>query len=371
MKRLLSALLRTLVALYIIITRKGPRRLTANETLIAPRTVVIVSNTALGDTILSTPVAASIRASFPEAHIIFVVHPRMLPLFSGLECADRVLGYDGGYKHLFPFVATLRHFLPDVVLLAHSNGPQDIPLAVLSGSGIILKPTNRSAFKPYLSADMPTKSQHVIEERLDLARCLGASQITTRLQLPTRYQSLAHAVSIELPEDASIVIGFQLGAANRYKMWPIENFAELACHLIAADPQTVIVLTGTRQERNLADEVKFLCRSEYIIDATGRCGIEALPDLLKQLNLLVTNDTGTMHLAIALGIPTISLFGATSSSAIGPYQDPERHIVLEKKGPAQQHLSKKHRSNEGMRLITVEEAIGAVYSLRRKRSHRS
>lgn len=365
MKRLLSGLLRTLVALYVAITGKRPRPLAADETPPAPGTVVIISNTALGDTILSTPVAASIRASFPEATIIFVVHPRILPLLTGLECADRVLGYDGGYKHLFSFIATLRRFQPDMVLLAHSNGPQDIPLAVLSGSRIALKPPTRSTFRTYLSADIPAKPQHVIEERLDLARRIGARQITARLQLPARYQSVAHADSVKLPEDASIVIGFQLGAANRYKMWPMENFAELACRLIEADPRTVIVLTGTRQESDLADEMKSRCRSERIINATGQCGIEVLPDLLKQLNLLVTNDTGTMHLAVALGIPTISLFGATSSVAIGPYQDLERHIVLEKKGPAQQHLSKKRRTNEGMRLITVEETMQAVDRLRR------
>lgn len=365
MKRLLSGLLRTLVAFYVTATGKGPQRLATDETPHTPETIVIVSNTALGDTILSTPIVASVRSSFPGANIIFVVHPRMLPLFTGLECADRILGYDGGYKHLFPFIATLRHLRPDAVLLAHSNGPQDIPSAVLSDSRIVLKPPTRSAFRAYLSADIPAKPQHVIEERLDLARCLGARQITARLQLPARYRSVVHAVSVKLPEDASIVIGFQLGAANRYKMWPMENFAELACRLIEADPRTVIVLTGTRQESGLADEVKSMCRSERIIDATGRCGIEALPDLLKQLNLLVTNDTGTMHLAVALGVPTVSLFGATSPAAIGPYQDLERHIVIEKKGPAQQHLSKKRRTNGGMRLITVEETRQAVDSLRR------
>lgn len=365
MKRLLSALLRTLVAFYITAMGKGPRRLAADETPPAPGTIVIVSNTALGDTILSTPVVASIRSSFPRSNIVFVVHPRMLPLFSGLECADRVLCYDGGYKHLFSFIATLRRLRPDAVLLAHSNGPQDIPLAVLSGSRIVLKPPTRSAYRTYLSADIPAKPQHVIEERLDLARYLGARQITTCLQLPARYRSIVHVVPVEVPANLSIVIGFQLGAANHYKMWPMDNFAELACQLFEADPRTTIVLTGTRQEAALANEVKSQCRSERIIDATGKCGIEALPDLLKQLNLLVTNDTGTMHLAIALGIPTISLFGATSSAAIGPYQDPERHIVLEKKGPAQQHLSKKSRTNEGMRLITVEEVIQAVDKLRR------
>ncbi len=336
-----------------------------NETPPAPGTVVIISNTALGDTILSTPVGASVRASFPESAVIFVVHPRMLPLFAGLECADRVLEYDGGYKHLFSFIATLRSLRPDVVLLAHSNGPQDIPLAVLSGSGIVLKPHTRSTFKAYLSADMPAKPQHVIEERLDLARRLGAQQIAAYLQLPARYRSVVHAIPVELPADSSFVIGFQLGAANHYKMWPMENFAELACRLIEADPRTSIVLTGTEQEAVLADKMKSRCRSERIIDATGRCGIEALPDLLKQLSLLVTNDTGTMHLAVALGIPTVSLFGATSPAVIGPYQDLERHIVLEKEGPTQQHLSKKRRTNEGMRLITVEETMQAVDRLRR------
>lgn len=363
MKRLFAGLLRVVIALHVALTGNKPRRLVDGEIPPCPRTIVIVSNTALGDTILSTPVAASARSSFPASRIVFVVHPRMLPLFEGLECVDQVLGYDGGYKNLFSCAATLRQMQPDAILLAHSNGPQDIPLAVLAGSGIVFKPPNRSVFKPYLSADMPEKQQHVIEERLDLVRRLGARHLSTRLQLPARYLSATLAFPSILPNDASMTIGMQLGAANFYKMWPLESFAELACRLINADPQTAIVLTGTQQEAYLAEKLKSHCRSERVIDATGRCGIDVFPWLLKHLSLLVTNDTGTMHLAVALGVPTVSLFGATSSDAIGPYQDPERHIILEKKGPPQQHLSKRRRSNEGMRLITVDEAGLAVGSL--------
>ncbi|NWG32500.1 MAG: glycosyltransferase family 9 protein [Rhodocyclaceae bacterium] len=322
-----------------------------------PRTFVVVSNTALGDTLLSTPVIASLRASFPAAHIFFVLHPRYASLFLGLDGIDGLLAYDGSYAGLPQAISRLRKIAPDVVLLAHSNGPQDIPLAWLAGAPLILKPATRSPFRAYLSAQMPPLTGHVIEERLNLVRFVGGTQITTRMQLPVRYSGDLPADVERLPQPT---IGFQLGAANHYKQWPVGKFAALAKELLSANPEMNIVLTGSAGERALANELLRLCPDPRILDHTGKWKVDQLPWLLRQFTLLVTNDTGPMHLAIALGVPTVSLFGMTSASAIGPFQDLDRHIVIEKGVDRQAHLPKKRRSNQGMALIGVDEVFAAV-----------
>lgn len=351
MKRLGSGLLRGLCAAY-----RPFRRSTApsNGNI---HSIIIVSNTALGDTLLSTPVVASARASFPDARISFVVHPRFAPLFMGLEHADETLTYDGGYRQLPASIFTFRRRHPDVVLLAHSNGPQDIPLAWLSGAPILLKPHTKSPFEHYLSAEMPGRTGHVIEERCNLVRHLGGKHIITRMQLPARYYGPPKEDFNRLPRP---VVAMQLGAANTYKQWPVARFAALAAQLLEARPELHIVLTGSPQERHLAAEFLRQVSRGHVLDLTGRFPIQELPWLFRQFDLLITNDTGPLHLAVALGVPTVSLFGMTSAAAIGPYQDLARHIVIQKQGDLQGHLPKKQRSNAGMLSIQVEEVFAAA-----------
>ena len=87
----------------------------------------------------------------------------------------------------------------------------------------------------------------------------------------------------------------------------------------------------------------------------GKCKIEELPYLINNLKMLITNDTGTMHLAIALKTPTISLFSATTAKGIGAYQDLKIHKTIQKDGSFIQKLPKKQRDNSAMKLISVEE----------------
>ncbi|WP_024789609.1 glycosyltransferase family 9 protein [Lebetimonas sp. JH292] len=128
-------------------------------------------------------------------------------------------------------------------------------------------------------------------------------------------------------------IGFQVGAADVYKMWPIERFSKLAEKLLKNNEK--IVILGTQNEKKLGDK---------IIQNVGNKNI-------------VNMDTGTMHLAIALKTPTVSLFSATDSKTIGPYQDLELHKVIQKNGSFVQKLPKKQRDNSAMQLIDVNEVF--------------
>lgn len=326
-----------------------------------PQVLAIVSNTALGDTLLSTPVVASARASFPKARILFVVHPRYQKLLADLPEADRLLTYEGGYRGLLSTVLALRRERVDTVLLAHSNGPQDIAMACLSGAATLLKPATRSPLRRYLSAQLPPGSGHIIEVRCDLVRWVGGDHISTRMILPARYSGPLPPGFPVLPAPA---IGLQLGAANHYKMWPLDSFVALTRQLLACHPDLIIVLTGSAKEKPLAQRLTAAVNDPRVHDHSGRHAVEELPWLLRQLRVLVTNDTGPMHLAIALGTPTVSLFGLTSSRTIGPYQDLDRHIVLQSPLEGDElHLPKKRRSNRAMAAIQPQQVFSAVQTL--------
>lgn len=360
LKQTLNLITRVALAAYVRVRREDILRLSETEAApFRPKSILVFSTTALGDTLLSTPAIVSLRQTFPDARITFVIGNKIAPLFEGFEPVDGLVLYHGGFKRFIRTVRELRKTRPDTALLLHSNGPQDIPLAVFSGARLILKPPTQGEYRHYLSYQFPRKPQHVIEERLDLVRKTGATALTTRMALPHRYTDLASSH----PPGTERVIGFQIGAANTFKMWPAEKFAELADRLAESIPGLRIVITGSREERKLAEAVTTACRRAKIENTCGKYPLSELPCLIRDFDLLVSNDTGTMHLAIALGVPTLCLFGPTSAAEIGPYQDQEKHVVIQKQGASVRDVPKQKRSNETMKLITVDEVYRFVLSM--------
>ncbi len=316
--------------------------------------ILVFSNTALGDTLLSTPAIRSIKSSFPNARVTLFIHKNVYPLLEGADYIDNFVIYYGGYKKFFATVMQLRHLKADMALLLHSNGPQDIPMAIMSGAKIILKTPTKSGYKHYLSYEFEKKTQHTIEDRLDLARAMGSNSLNTRMKLPRRYYEDKKREIF--PPDA-LVIGFQPGAANIYKMWPVEKFMELATMILQRYPNALIAVTGSKKEHGLGEAIKE-ANTERIINFCGKFSIESLPELINEMDVLVTNDTGTMHIAIALGVPTVSMFAGSDPKMFGAYQDKERHsIVFEDGHSLIAGIAKAKRNNDGMKAILADNVF--------------
>ena len=355
-KRIMDLFLR----IYILLNHR-PIKIGYDDIKSTPlNSILVFSNTALGDTLLSTPAIRSIKSSFPNARVTLFIHKNVYPLLEGVDYIDNFVIYYGGYKKFFATVMQLRHLKADVALLLHSNGPQDIPMAIMSGAKIILKTPTKSSYKDHLSYEFAKKEQHTIEDRLDLVRSIGAEKISIRMLLPQRYYE--HKTREILSGDA-LVIGFQPGAANIYKMWPIENFKELANRVLAKYPNVIIAVTGSKKEHKLGEAIKE-ANSGRIINFCGKFGIESLPKLISEMDVLVTNDTGTMHVAIALGVPTVELFSGSESKETGAYQDLNKHIIIQKDGSyIRDGGAKKHRSADAMRLIACDEVFACLDSI--------
>ncbi len=363
-KHTLNLLVKLAVAVYVRLSPTKIERINKDWRPPADlKSILVFSNTALGDTLLSTPAIVSLKQSFPDAELTLFVHHNMAPLFERLEQVDEIVPYHGGFRKFIRTVLALRKVHPDAALLLHSNAPQDIPMAVLSGARIILKPPTRSEYRHYLSYQFTPKTQHTIEERLDLVRVLGAMRLTTRMRLPARYDERQPGFLPRSSDGSRRIIGFQPGAANAFKMWPAENFAALADRLAQALDDIEIVITGSRKEWPLAQKIVDLCATRHIRNLCGNYDLQDLPFLVHEFELLVSNDTGTMHLAIVLGVPTLCLFGPTSASLIGPYQDLDRHRVIQKTGVSIAGIPKKKRTDSTMRMITVDEVFQTVLGM--------
>jgi len=326
--------------------------------------ILVVSNSGLGDTILSTPSIVSLRNSFPDINIIFMVNKKIFPLFDGFEFVDSFVLYSSGFFSQLRIINNLRKRKIDTIFLFHSNGPEDIFFSVFSGAKNILKMTdnpNHKYKKIFINSPNLT-TKHDIEKKLDLVRLFNPDKLYKKMLIPKHFYS----ENSYLKKDPGIkYIGMQLGAQDIYKMWPIDNFICLAEKICKEFSNIKFVMLGsTKYEQNLVKKFQLgFSGSDLIVNLCGNSSIKSLPKILNDLELVITNDTGTLHLAIALQIKTVSLFGPTDSRVFGPYQDLDIHKVIQKDGGFVNDLPKKQRSQEGMRLIKVDDVYCSIKDL--------
>ena len=324
--------------------------------------VLVVSNTGLGDTILSTPAIISLRNSFPDISITFMVNKKMFPLFDGFEFVDSFVLYSSGFFSQLRIIKNLRKRKIDTIFLFHSNGPEDIFFSVFSGAKNILKMTdnpNHEYKKIFLNSSNFT-TKHNIEKKWDLVRLFNPDKVYKRMLIPKHFYSENSYLKME---PGIKYIGIQLGAQDIYKMWPIDNFICLAERICKEFSNIKFVMFGsTKYEQNLVKKFQLgFSELDLIVNLCGASSIQSLPKILNDLELVITNDTGTLHLAIALEIKTVSLFGPTDSKIFGPYQDFNLHKLIQVDGSFVNNLPKKQRGQEGMVLISVDKVFDKVY----------
>lgn len=330
--------------------------------------LLAVSTTGLGDTVLSTPAIHALRRAFPKARIVGHVHEKYLALLDRHPDLDRVIPYrstyNRRYKSFFATIKTFRQEGFDAVFILHGNDPQAVPMAYLSGAPFIFR---RPAVGPFdfllshPSGESEYFREHAVIGRLKTVAMAGCPIDDVRLRLSpaagdhTGLNKILNALGLE--SDVSL-IAFQVGASYPYKCWPPIHFQALGRALLQRDARRAVMILGHKKEKKLAGRIAQGI-SGRAFPLAGRLSLAQTVALIQKARLLVTNDTGPLHVAVALGTKTVSFFGPTDPALFGPLQDPEKHIVLYRKPECLSCRGKRCRDPECLEAITVEEALEA------------
>ncbi len=347
--------------LYLI-TKRNFKIYPLEELKEVPKKFLVFSITALGDTLFSTPAIKSLRFSFPKSEIIAVINHRWLPLFENFPYIDKLYGFKKGVFNIFALGKKLKKEEAELALIFHGNYPEDIVLCELSGVKFILKSRKNCEYLKYLSFTDFEVNTHAIETRLALVRALGGKEIVKEMEIgPLDDLNIKQKIDNILKlKNGTKIVGFQLGASYLAKAWPVENFVELA-KLLTDKGNFVFVLTGSKKEIELGKKFEMLYPYNNFINLIGKLSIKELPYVLKKLDVLVTPDTGVLQLAIALKVPTVSLFVLTNPVYNGPFQDLNIHqVIFKEEGLKYTYLDKKKRPNEIMKFITPEEVLRKI-----------
>lgn len=289
--------------------------------------IVIYSTTALGDFMFNTPAIRAIRERYPDAHITLVASEKNRELVENGRDYNRVIYWNSKIKTLGPLLKSLREHQPDLAIILHSHLPYDVISAVMSGAKYILRDnysSGISGLEKWLTNYVFHYYGHFIRRKLELISILGCRSDDPTMEIPAPYQRAEK-------QSAWITIGFQLGASTESRCWPVSHYIKLAERLTADDENVKIVLIGGGADRGKAQQFMqgiSASTAERVDDRIGKTGLQQMITLLDGFDLLVTGDTGPLHVAIALKVKTIGLFVTADPRTTGPIQDLTLHRII-------------------------------------------
>ena len=321
------------------------------------QTVCFFSNTALGDTIFNTPVFRVFRQNFPHVRTVALLNPSTAPLFKTDPNIDEILLYDGKKGGFLRALSQLKKIKPDAIFILHSNEPEATPLAVLCGAKYVFKlPNAGSKFSPFHSNEPEPygDERYVVLNRLEQLKFVGIESRDTRLNLYLRDEDFTRADEMLKGCGARKFIGFQMGASTVSRQWFLQRWQQLA-EIILERTDAVIVLTGSPAERAMTAQLEDALRDQRVINAAGKFSLREAAALIARLDLLITPDTGPLHVAAALKTPTIGLFAVASPVNSNPDFDENIHKFIKKPRTCSPCIGKNCKFQECMLQIGADE----------------
>jgi lipopolysaccharide heptosyltransferase I len=328
-----------------------------------PRSVLVIKPSSFGDIVQALPVLAALRQAWPGARIDWLVKPEWAGLLEGHPLIDQLLLLPRALAPWLQLLTRLRAAGYDLV----------IDLQGLLRSGLLSRITAapvRIGFadgregSPWCYTHrvrIQHDAAHAVERYLELIRSLGvAAGDAVTFPLPEWQEEQRWAkclLAAAMPGEPKVVCVIHPAARWKTKQWPAERYAELADWLIARKRYLVVLIGGKDQ----ADQVSHVINRmrERPLNLVARTTLAQLAVLLRQANLVVTNDSGPMHLAAAVGAPVVAIFGPTDPRKVGPFGP--GHFVLKKTVDCSR--CRRNRCVQDLsclKAITIEEVEEAV-----------
>jgi heptosyltransferase-1 len=335
---------------------------------------LIVRLSALGDVIHGVPVACTLRDAFPQAVIDWVVEGRTAELLEAHPAIDRVIRVPRGWLKSPRAVLALRRQLRlgryDVAIDLQCLTKSAIA-AKLSGAPRRIGKAGRDGrelSKLFHNELVVVGGEHVIDHYLELLLPLGIASPRVHFDLPEQASDGLMADQIlhtdDLPRGRFAVLN--PGAGWPSKIWPPDRYGELARRLLSEFGMPTLAVWGIPDEKPLA---------EAIVAASGGAARLAPPTSILELAavcrraaLFVGSDTGPMHLAVAVGTPTISLHGPSIADWCGAYGP--HNVRLQARYEAGSAQQRRQADDSAMREIEVDMVLAACHQLIESRDAR-
>ncbi len=348
--------------------------------------ILIVKLSAIGDVLHTLPAANALRAHYPSARMTWLVEEAASDLVLGHRALDRVLvsrrktwirglasrDAPSHLRAMAAFVRCLRDTHYDMIFDFHGLLKSSLLIFFAKGKrkiGFGKGMTHMESSHLFLNERIPAVSMehHALKRQLMLLEALGIRSNTIAYDVPIRQQDRKAARALlaawGIPPDVPYV-AVNPGARWKTKLWPPERFARVADALIRRHSVKVL-FTGSREDVDMVEAIRARMAGQAA-GLAGRTTLKVLGALYEKAALVLSTDTGPMHLAAAVKTPVVALFGPTAPWRTGPFG--EAHRVVRAKMPCSPCFKRACPLDQGrstdtapcMGRISAAEVLGAV-----------
>jgi heptosyltransferase-2 len=320
----------------------------------------------VGDAVLAVPAMKAIRARFPEAEITLLVRPWVAGLFSSAPYVDKVWSESkpSSLQNWFRIAREIRQRQFDLALLL----PNSFESALMMFMGGVPRrvgyATDGRRCMLTTAVTRVPEPRHQIDYYLDLAKALAAvtdrPSINIEATVSERDSARELLAAEGIPRTAPFLVLNPGAAYGSAKRWRQDRFANVADNL-ASELRLYVAIIGSESERVIADQVceRMATRTSIL---NGKTSLGTLIGVLAESSLMITNDSGPMHIAAALGTPTVAIFGPTDETNTGPC-GPRTRIVKHAVECSPCLLRDCPIDHRCMNAVTVDEVCRAAKEL--------
>lgn len=304
--------------------------------------ILIIKPSALGDIALALPALVSIRKSFPQAEITWLVRKEFAPLLEMTDNLDKTILFDRKllgkwFRSRKAFVELISFFK----ILSSSHFDLVIDLQGLFRTGLFAWITGSSRrfgikgareFAGIFYTDRVAQdidSIHLVDLNSKIISAAGGTEIVYDygLTIDPFAESMVDQILAENDCGQKKYAVLVTGAAHSNKCWPIEKFAEIADRMHDQFGFSVIAI-GMDMDKPAVEQLTKLAKTD-VIDLTTKTNIKVLTALMSKAAMVISNDTGPGHIAQATGVPLVMIFGPTNPARIYPYKKPQSVAAID------------------------------------------
>ncbi len=330
-------------------------------------TILVTFLMQLGDLILTTPFLTALRKAAPQAKITYLIDEKWLDIVSCNPDVDNIItldrkGKDKSFSALWKYSKKLQKEKFDLVI---NLNPSERCSFIAGFSGGKYKTGSApSLFKLLFDKTLPLdRTVHAADMYLKILNSFGIDDLSNDgLKIIPSEKSILEADALLKKKGIANndkLIGFNIGSASAIKCWLPERFAKVADY-VAMRGYTPVFF-GSASEMNAVKETVNQMTCNPII-VTGELSIGGLVATLAKMKLLITNDSGPMHIAVSQKVPVVAIFGPSKPDLYGPYNTDKKIVV--QSDPLCPNCPRRMKAKcDDMRCmlgITVEQVSSAV-----------
>lgn len=295
--------------------------------------ILILKPSSLGDVVQALPVLRLLKLHYPHAEIFWWIESGTAALLEGDPDLSGIFHFDRErwatprhWGDIWKSIRELREHRFDLIIDLQALARSGAVGWLANGKSFVGLHDPRELAHGYydISVPRPSPQTHAVDWYLETLHVLGVPVHRDFEWLPRR-EAAACEVEAFWPWNGQPAVALLPGARWENKRWPVKHFEELISQLRRVNGELRIVILGGQSDSQLAAAIASAA-PQICADFTGRTSLPQMIEVLRRCRIVVTNDTGPMHVAAALRKPVVGIFGPTNPLRTGPYGQIDRAL---------------------------------------------